>query len=198
MSSMLNRLYTKAMDNAYEILLLLAVVTILSFFIYRYFRGSDGTWTKKKYYEQIEIREPVETYKPNTINQPYQEVKVSNDSIGETECRRVLSKIFNRPFLKARPDFLRNPVTGNNFNLELDCYDESLKLAVEYNGRQHYDFIPYFHKNNDRFLNQKYRDDMKRRMCKDMGITLIEVPFTVDVKEIENFLVNELRKTGYL
>jgi len=80
-----------------------------------------------------------------------EEKKERGDSKGETECRRVLQKIFQRPFLKARPDFLNNPVTGNQFNLELDCYDHSLKLAVEYNGQQHYQYNKFFHRNKEHF-----------------------------------------------
>jgi len=195
--SVFNKIYLKFIDNAYEILIIGSVLFLVVFGLYKWFGESNGTWTTKKYYEQIEIKEPVVKDKSENAKfvPPPAEKK---DSSGETECRRVLNKIFNKPFLKARPDFLRNPVTGNTFNLELDCFDESLKLAVEYNGRQHYDFIPYFHKNNDRFLNQKYRDDMKRRICKEMDITLIEVPFTVEVKDIEEFIRSELRKTGYL
>lgn len=117
------------------------------------------------------------------------------ESKGEVECKRVLEKIFfPKKFDKARPDFLRNPVTGGNFNLELDCYNKDLKLAVEYNGKQHYEYIPYFHRNKDAFTNQKYRDDMKRRMCKDERIILIEVPYSVEIEKIESFLKTELRK----
>ncbi len=36
-----------------------------------------------------------------------------------------------------------------NFNLEIDCYSPKLKLGVEYNGAQHYKFIPHFHKNKE-------------------------------------------------
>ena len=44
-----------------------------------------------------------------------------SESKGEIECRRYLETIFQVPFPKARPDFLKNPVTGNN--LELDCFN---------------------------------------------------------------------------
>jgi hypothetical protein len=120
------------------------------------------------------------------------------ESKGEIECRRVLKKLFNKPFNKCRPDFLRNPVTGGNFNLELDCYDHSLRLAVEYNGVQHYKYVPYFHKNKEAFLNQKYRDDMKRRMCKDNNITLIEVPNTVDISNIESYIISKLKISSHI
>jgi hypothetical protein len=81
--------------------------------------------------------------------------------------------------------------------LELDCFNSDLKLAVEYNGIQHYKFTPYFHKNNEHFLNQKYRDFMKRALCKETGINLIEVPYTVKNDKIYNFLKLELLKKGY-
>ena len=120
------------------------------------------------------------------------------ESKGEVECRKVLEELFGVPFGKARPDFLNNPVTGGNFNLELDCYNKNLKLAVEYNGVQHYKYTPFFHKNQEAFQNQKYRDELKRRMCKDNMITLIEVPYTVKIIHIKSFLMKELLKSGYI
>jgi hypothetical protein len=106
-----------------------------------------------------------------------------------------LEDLFGVPFSKERPDFLRNPVTSDGRdtnNLELDCYNSGLKLAVEYNGVQHYKYVPYFHKNRDAFQNQKYRDYMKREMCEKNGITLIEVPYTVKIPDIRAFLLNKL------
>ena len=128
---------------------------------------------------------------------PNKQKRVQKDSSGETECRRVLQQIFNKPFNKDRPDFLRNPVTGGNFNLELDCFDREMKLACEYQGIQHYKYVPYFHKNKECFMNQKYRDDLKRRMCNDNSIKLVEVPYTVKVIDIKDYIVKELQKLGY-
>ena len=177
--------FGKLKSNAFELLIIVAVVVIIGFVIYRFIKGDSsngGTWTKKKYYELLPLTEP---YKKN---QTIDKVKQGGDSKGEVECRRVLQTIFAKPFDKARPDFLNNPVTGGSFNLELDCFDPELKIAVEYNGRQHYEYTPFFHKNKDQFTMQKYRDDMKRRLCKDEDILLIEVPYTVPVKGIEEFI----------
>ena len=122
----------------------------------------------------------------------------SRDSKGETVCRRYLEMRFNKPFGKIRPKFLRNQVTsegGTDYNLELDCYNDELKLALEYNGAQHYKYIPYFHRSKEAFHNQKYRDEIKKYKCRENGIRLIEVPY--NVKDIETFIERELRNLGY-
>lgn len=170
-------------DNyGFEILLVSCVVFILFFALCRI--GKKGTWSTSYTYD---FSKPKKKKKKRVVK----------ESSGEKECRKVLQYLFKKPFKNTRPDFLRNPVTGGNYNLELDCFEPSLRLAVEYNGAQHYKYIPYFHKNKEAFLNQKYRDDMKRRMCKQEGICLIEVPNTVKKEEIYNYLVKQLRKNGY-
>jgi hypothetical protein len=114
-------------------------------------------------------------------------------SKGEERCKIYLEKALKRPFNKIRPNLLKNKVTGHN--LELDLYNEDLRLGVEYNGLQHYKFCPGIHKNFEHFQTQRYRDEMKKMMCKDAGITLIEVPYTE--KDIEGFLFKELSIRGF-
>lgn len=114
-------------------------------------------------------------------------------SKGEAICRRAIEAIMGQPFKRARPAFLRNHVTGKGV-LELDCYNARLKLAVEYNGRQHYEFIPFFHKTKDAFLNQKYRDEMKQVRCADNGVTLIVVPYTVHPDRIRDYIAYRLER----
>lgn len=161
---------------------ILAVACLVFLVIYALFRiGKKGTWSTSFY---------VPT-KRNAIE------KDKFESTGEAVCRNVLEKMLGKPFPKARPDFLRNPVTGGYFNLELDCYNPELRLAVEYSGIQHYKYTPYFHKNKEAFMNQKYRDDMKRRICREYGINLIEVPYTVKVDRIPAFLFRQLQLLGY-
>jgi len=102
-------------------------------------------------------------------------------SRGEEACRVHMERRFGVPFAKARPSFMRNPVTGEN--LELDVYNEELRLAVEYNGRQHYQFNSHFHNgSNDRFQNQQYRDLIKKQLCEQNGVRLIIVPYSVPIE----------------
>ena len=131
-----------------------------------------------------------------SVNMPECHKPIVRTSSGEAECRRVLEKLFHpHNFINARP--LRNGVT--NKDLELDCWCDELKLAVEYNGKQHYEYIPYMHKNNKaEFRNQQYRDYMKIQQCKDNGITLITVPYTIPVCDIESFLKSNLIDLGFI
>lgn len=172
----------------FEIILVGCIIFIIIFALFRI--GKPGSWSSSYTY-------PTNKDKSSSSFSHYGQIP-KKESRGEAECRRVLQKYLQKPFPNRRPDFLRNPVTGGNYNLELDCYDENLRLAVEYNGAQHYKYIPYFHKNKEAFLNQKYRDELKRHLCKENKITLIEVPNTINVNNIESYLLGKLRMLGYV
>jgi hypothetical protein len=185
--------------HGFEIILTLSLIFIGVFALTRI--GKKGSWSSSYTYDGGVNNGGVNNGGVNNGGVNKRGVNkrgVSKGSSGERECRRVLQKIFNKPFKNQRPDFLRNPVTGGRFNLELDCYEESLKLAVEYNGQQHYKYIPYFHKNKEAFYNQKYRDELKTRMCRENRVNLIEVPNTVKVGDIERFIRQKLRLIGYI
>jgi hypothetical protein len=117
------------------------------------------------------------------------------ESKGELICKDVATRLFNKPFRKIRPNFLKNEKTGNN--LEIDVYNDDLKLGIEYSGRQHYEYVPHFHKDINAFLEQKYRDEVKEKKCKENGINLIIVPYTVKHKDIEHFIYKEAKSLGY-
>lgn len=88
----------------------------------------------------------------------------------EQRVRDIFDHHFNNKFIKCKPDWLGG--------LELDGYCEELKIAFEYNGEQHYEYIPYFHKNGeDDFENQLVRDTIKEETCKHYGIKLYVVPY---------------------
>lgn len=114
----------------------------------------------------------------------------------EEKCRKIIQKIYSKKFPSVRPDFLKSPVTKKN--LELDCFNEEIGVALEYNGQQHYKFTPYFHKSKKNFYSQVHRDDWKRRKCRELGIKLIEIPYWVEPDALEDYIVGELRACGAL
>jgi hypothetical protein len=114
----------------------------------------------------------------------------------EERCREIIQEIYNLPFKKVRPDFLKNPKTGRN--LELDMYNDVLKIALEYNGIQHRTYAPYFHKSPLDYDAQVERDALKIKRCGEEGVTLITVPDTVRYNEMEAFIRSELQKAGRL
>jgi len=190
---MLSKLKTWFKNYGTEILVVVSIIFLLIYAVFRMTTGEKGTYTpfsQYKYLAQIPNKRPVGV-------RPPQERRGPIVSKSEGKVRQILETYFRKPFDKARPDFLRNPVTGNNFNLELDCFNPELRLGVEYNGIQHYKYTPFFHRNKEAFLNQKYRDDMKRRMCRDYRITLIEVPYTVKYEDLEGYMVDKLKSLGY-
>lgn len=121
---------------------------------------------------------------------PLQPIMNSNDtteSKGEFVARKTLENIFApHEFPKVRLVELTNPVT--NQPLELDGYNDKLKLAFEYDGEQHYNHVEFFHSTKAEFHNQKYRDIIKDKLCVDNGITLIRIPYTVSPKDIPAFI----------
>jgi hypothetical protein len=92
-------------------------------------------------------------------------------SRSERIVRTHFEQIFDKPFPKAKPKWLRNS-TGHL--LELDGYCPQLKLAFEHQGAQHYRSVGRFRRVSVAGIQQ--RDAVKRSLCDSRGITLIEIP----------------------
>lgn len=107
----------------------------------------------------------------------------------EDKCRFILEKLTGHSFPKRR-DILPN-------NLELDGYSRQLNIAFEYQGKQHYEFIEFFHRNKHALESQIQRDKAKREACKKADIKLIEIPYTFDTDESKvKYLSNSLESFG--
>ena len=101
----------------------------------------------------------------------------NNKNMSENCCRKIFEEMFDGKFINIRPNFLKG--------LELDGYNEKLKLAFEYNGIQHYEFQKFFHRTNENFIAQQIRDVNKIQWCKDEGIILIIIPHQYTYKNPE-------------
>jgi len=105
----------------------------------------------------------------------------------ENEFREVIEKYFNAKFPKVRPRWLKNPQT--NYCLELDGYNEELKIAFEYQGEQHFKVVGnnYFGDKEELVKRQKY-DLIKKELCKEKNIILLCPTYELDKSEYKQFI----------
>lgn len=173
------------------LLLLFCILFLINYFSEHEETGASVSWSD--IYEHVLWM----LFRPlDTPRRPTRQRQISPCSKGEQMCKSFVEFYFQKPFSKTRPDFLKNPVTGEN--LELDLYNDELKLAIEYNGAQHYHYNSFMHKNSrDKFQNQQYRDLIKKDMCNKASITLLVVPYTIPHDKIGSFLFGELKRLGF-
>jgi hypothetical protein len=109
--------------------------------------------------------------------------------VNEQNVRLIFNKIFNDIFSKTKPYWLKNS-RGNK--MELDGYNERLGIAFEYHGEQHYKKHKFFNKTS---VTQRKKDDIqKRKLCKQNGVVLIEIPYWINKDDIEKYIKHKLLK----
>lgn len=74
----------------------------------------------------------------------------------------------------------------------VDFYLPKKKIFIEYNGRQHYEFVPKFHKTQEDFNNQIFRDIVVRKYSEYKRIKLIELPWYLTEDSIRTTLYKEI------
>jgi len=105
---------------------------------------------------------------------------IINDYLKEIKCDFLHQYCFN-DFNKYRYDFA---IFKNN----------KIACLVEFHGKQHFDFVLYWHKDLIGFAIQLERDQKKRDFAKEKGIPLIEI--TYKEKDVIGALERELEKLG--
>ncbi len=74
-------------------------------------------------------------------------------------------------------DIILEEVKIPDSRLFCDFVIPAVKLVIECNGKQHYEFNARFHKYYIDFIRQQNRDSMKREFCQINNLTLVEVPY---------------------
>lgn len=97
---------------------------------------------------------------------------------------QITEKLTGLAFPKTRFCF-----NGNRY--EFDGYNEKCKIAIEYQGYQHYIFPNFFQKTLEEHEKAKQRDNNKRQYCLLNNIQLIEIPYTEE-NNLETFIQQKL------
>jgi hypothetical protein len=106
----------------------------------------------------------------------------------EEIARVTFKQIFGGDFRKARPDWLRN---SRGFQMELDGYEDELKLAFEYQGRQHFEDKGIYSSKHK--LTQRIEDDLhKAKLCFEHGVTLIALTWEMEYEDFPITIRNQL------
>lgn len=93
---------------------------------------------------------------------------------------RLISDFLN----KLELDFVKEySVSINGVKYRFDFFIPSLNILIEYDGIQHYKPIDYF--GGLQALEKiKFSDDVKNKWCLDNSLTLIRIPYYVDIKSL--------------
>ena len=109
------------------------------------------------------------------------------ESKGEKQCREIFQRLTGKEFINIRPDFMKNPETKHN--LELDGYCKELNLAFEYDGKQHFESVNLF--GGEKSLKKTiHLDSLKNELCINNNVKLIRIPY--NVADIEKHIKQEL------
>ena len=99
----------------------------------------------------------------------------------EKICNEIMKELFpNEMFENIQQDVMSVSNKEIISSLQLNIYSENLKIAVEYNGPEHYEFIHWYHKNEKDFIKKKNKDISKNKLCIENGIKLINVHYSLD------------------
>lgn len=79
-----------------------------------------------------------------------------------------------------------------------DFFLPQYNIAIEYNGKQHYEYIKFFHKTLEGFEQYKMRDLKKEEYCKNNNIKLIKISYKEDnlIATIIDDIISSTTKVG--
>jgi len=92
----------------------------------------------------------------------------------EQHVIKLVTKLLDEsPIVQHTFSWLKNPDTGRS--LYIDAYFPGHNLIVEYDGKQHLHFMPFYHKTRQQFLALQQRDRTKESLIKEHGLLLIRI-----------------------
>lgn len=89
-------------------------------------------------------------------------------------------------------DWLINDRT--NKHMYVDFFIPSINTAIEFDGKQHFNYFERYHKTYEGFLNSVYRDKLKDRLLNENGIRLIRISYKDKISK--SYILNLLDKAN--
>jgi len=111
--------------------------------------------------------------------------RIGEGWVMETLLFGIVSEIFPDTLHHASPSWLKPQ--------HLDIYIPSIKLAIEYQGRQHFEPIDFFG-GVEAFIQNQKRDEKKKKLCHKYGVKLLAWRYDTPVDE--QHLLNKLQEYG--
>jgi hypothetical protein len=75
----------------------------------------------------------------------------------------------------------------------IDIFIEEINLAIEYNGKQHYEPIDFFG-GKDGLINNQNRDRKKKQKCIENNVHLIEIKYNDDINYSINVIIKKINE----
>jgi len=134
-------------------------------------------------------------------------------TIKTSKGEQKLINLFRRGGIQFEREVIFDDLTGKKkvpLRFDFGLYKNGrLICLVEFDGRQHYEYIPYFHKNISGFKRQQEWDRRKNKYCLMHNIPLIRIPywdledltlkkvlFTPDYVVKDKFHIDNLKRQG--
>jgi len=117
----------------------------------------------------------------------------------ESKGESKLKDFFNKKGMKidiGNFENCTNKKTGKACKrLPFDVYVPDLNVIIEYDGKQHFENVPYFFKNEEGYEDQVRRDKLKNDFCEEEGNPkLIRISYMTPLSQISSILDGLLKK----
>ena len=93
-------------------------------------------------------------------------------------ARHILNELFPTYRVLEEVKLPGSQTSTRKSVLYADFFILEKMLIVEVNGRQHYEFVPFYHKTKKDFYKGKVRDRDKREWCEINDITIVSLKYT--------------------
>lgn len=141
--------------------------------IEKYFREKDDVW---RYADQL-VKDARNSMFDNY--ECYSYLRPSYKWINEERVYKIVKKMFKNYVVihQYRPFFLKSSKGGQ---MSYDVFINELNIAIEYQGKQHYEAIDFFGGKQALEANRK-RDEEKKLLSKSHGIKLVYINYFEEI-----------------